>query len=176
MRRFMKFQRPSSSFLAAAIVCAILSPVIVMMMDNTLPRVITQIEVMNNPVTPGQPIKLRFEGEGLRDCPATIREFIIDGNNIVFPVAPRFARLDLRSGHFSVEIEIPTPISAAPGAAIYRSIVEYECNPWQKLYPLTVRREVNFVFAAPTQSGFFSPGVDIPQLEFQRAVRLMTPP
>lgn len=89
--------------------------------DDTLPRTIYTIRVENNPVIPGDSLRLRFFGDAIRNCPATVQETITDAKNIVTIVAPRPGKLDVTRGSFGdglgIPLDVPTPVTAAPGLA-----------------------------------------------------------
>lgn len=116
-------------------------------MDDTVPRTISDIKVLNSPVTPGEPLRMMYHGFATRNCPAIVHEEISDSNNILVQVVPRTGKIQRESGEFDMPIVVPTPISAAPGHAVYYAHVRYYCNPWHYIFPIKVERKVDFEFA-----------------------------
>lgn len=165
MIKLFSNQRPGSMYLAA-LIAILFAPVIFWWMDDSLPRVVYTIRVENDPVTPGDTLRLRFFGDAIRNCPAMVKETITDAKKIVTIVAPREGKLDVTPGSFGngagLPIDIPTPPTAAPGLAAYDSEVAYTCNPVQRLFPLVTRRHVPFTFAIQSPEGSiqgFDPGL-----------------
>jgi hypothetical protein len=152
MKRLFANERPSSMYLAVFI-ALLFTPVVYWWMDDSLPRVVYTIRVENNPVIPGEALRLRFFGDSIRNCPAAVHETITDGKSIVSPIASRPGKLDVTRGTFGdgkgIPIDIPTPNTAAPGNGAYDSDVDYFCNPLQRIFPLRVHRHVDFIFALP---------------------------
>lgn len=125
--------------------------------DNTPPRVIHSVEVLNDPVTPGEPLRLLVTGHALKACPVTVNESIADSNKIVAAVDQRLTRFTRKTGPFSTPLHVPTSPTAAPGPAIYTSHACYQCNFLHRWFPICIEREVKFEFGPSPLSSLVWP-------------------
>lgn len=109
-------------------------------------------EIVTPIVQPGGVFSIRYHVRWSSECKVTGYRFLIDSAGQQYTIAP-----DSRYVHPADEpdffINIPISESARPGPAFYRATILYECNPLQRLFPLTnVIDPVRFLITASAES------------------------
>ena len=116
-------------------------------------------EVLTPTVAPGGVLKSRITAEITKKCISTVYRSIIDGAGYSHDAAPV-----TRPAFTNYTVELPVPLGAAPGTAIYRARVEWVCNPVQRWFPnVVLQPEIPFIIAQavgqmqiPEQQGVYS--------------------
>ena len=119
--------------------------------DSAPPFAVLGIERLER-VHPGQTV--RISAHVLRDirrnCDATMRRAVFDSGGYrydiageVFFTAESIAKMDqMAPGKLTVAIDVPPGL--LPGPAVVISQIEYQCNPLQRLFPITILTELPF--------------------------------
>lgn len=101
------------------------------------PIIETESEMLTPVVMQGDEFRIAYRTEWSSDCRVTGWRVVVDGAGISYNIDPD-SRL-VRRGEDEFIISIPIPRAAAPGEAIYRGQIKYECNWLQRAFFPVVR-------------------------------------
>lgn len=98
------------------------------------PIVSAASEVVTPEVPQGGNFTIRYSVNWRDRCRVTGFRVIIDGVGFQHRVVPdtRF----VQAGQNDFDITLPIPLAASPGEAVYTGVIEYECNWYQRIFPL----------------------------------------
>lgn len=108
-------------------------------LDRQSPTVVIDAVPMNEPVRPGEDLRIKYRVQRFRSCETTIDRTLFDADqvrvildDIAFNSAPG------PMGESVYVATVPIPRSFATGAGRYRVATKYVCNPLQRLWPVVV--------------------------------------
>lgn len=156
-------RRALCNVLAALFSILVIMPLVVMILDRELPVKLTYGElkptvIYANPASGAQVTvswsvqRMRKFGNGILDCQGTFYRRIIDAAGYVTETKPGAVQSiiligDKEIGAFTKDVSLP-PLT--PGAATYRIITQYWCNPIQKyLFPINHQEELIHFMVLP---------------------------
>lgn len=124
-----------------ALVSAIfIGPVAWWSLDNEPPLVVNSITVENPEVPRGGNLVMTYDVTRKRTCRGEVQRIFVDAKDTLIPIEVyRFNEGVNRNGKASVigrevvRVSAPVPFGAAPGPAKYQAILEYFCNPLQRV-------------------------------------------
>lgn len=113
----------------AAVAVAIFGLFAVWAWDAAIPVVSVSVErIEPATVRSGGTIIVRLDVSRYRSCPATVYQWIFDGRDVQFALAP--FTVDARPlGHDRLALSVPVPESAQPGQARYQLAYTHVCKP-----------------------------------------------
>ncbi|KHJ56316.1 hypothetical protein LA66_07115 [Aureimonas altamirensis] len=91
-------------------------------------------EVLSAQVEQGGFLEIGYSLTWTADCQITAFRYVIDEMQVEWPISPQERVVEEGPSKFT--IRVPIPMAAAPGDAIYRGTIRYQCNPWQRFFPL----------------------------------------
>lgn len=118
--------------------------------------VVPPVIVLNGRATPstvpiGGSLTIHWVIERHRNCKVRRDVIMMDGKRVVWdvvsPPATSYAPLG-KDEYFTAPI--PLPLGFAPGPSVYRSKLQFICNPVHHLWPIIVKTEVPFEVVVPT--------------------------
>jgi hypothetical protein len=106
-------------------------------------------EVISTEVLQGDFLQVRYRLTWTADCRIVAFRYIIDEMQVEWPISAQ-ERI-VQAGPAEFTIRIPVPMAAAPGEAVYKGTIRYECNPFQRFFPLEQQlRERHFTVVEDT--------------------------
>lgn len=124
----------------ALLAAVIFGPGVWWSMDTTPPIKITASTIERNEVPRGGSLAIAYTIERSRLCRGVAQRVFVDAKETLIPIeAYAFNERYGRNGKpFEVgtetnRVSIPVPFAAAPGPAKYQAVIEYFCNPLQRL-------------------------------------------
>lgn len=150
MRLFLDWMRPRGfwDWFAVSVTTTLAGLCAYWAIVDREPIVTLESEIVTPIVAPGGVFSVRYHVRWQSECKVTGYRFIIDAAGQQYTIAPdaRYVRPEDEPDFF---INIPISESARPGPAFYRATILYECNPLQRLFPLTrVITPVRFLISA----------------------------
>lgn len=91
-------------------------------------------EVISKEVTQGDFLQIDYDVTWASRCEIVAFRYIIDEMQVEWPISAQ--QRVVEKGRQQFTIRVPVPMAAAPGEAVYRGTLRYECNPFQRFFPL----------------------------------------
>lgn len=128
-RRYLTFPN-----VVASVVCLAALPWLYWMILDRRPAADSVSEIISQEVKQGDFLQIAYKVVWTSDCKIVAFRYVIDEMQVEWPISAQ-ERI-VQAGPAEFTIRIPIPMAAAPGRALYKGTIRYECNPWQKLFPL----------------------------------------
>lgn len=108
-------------------------------LDRQPPTVVLRTTIMNEPVRPGEELRIKYAVQRLRSCETNVDRSLFDADlvrvileDIAFNGAPG------PLGESVYVATVPIPRNFARGTGHYRVVTKYVCNPLQRIWPVVV--------------------------------------
>lgn len=111
-------------------------PAALMWVDRDPPVRRISSSVETPAVRAGGELVVRYVIDRQRDCETTVERTLIDGDGEMYVLDSARRTSNGPTGMRSYKRVVPIPAGAAPGAARYRVVTAYVCNPMHRLWPI----------------------------------------
>lgn len=118
----------------ASIVCLLALPWLYWAIMDRRPAADSVSEIISTEVAQGDFLQVAYKLTWTADCKIIAFRYVIDEMQVEWPISAQ-ERI-VQAGPAEFTIRIPIPMAAAPGSAVYKGTIRYECNPWQRFFPL----------------------------------------
>ncbi|MCW4114722.1 hypothetical protein NPA31_007070 [Aurantimonas sp. MSK8Z-1] len=129
LRRHLTFAN-----LVSSAVCLLAFPWLYWAIVDRQPAADSVSEVLSSEVRQGDFLQIHYRLTWRSRCEIVAFRYIIDEMRVEWPITAESRIVQPGSSDFL--IRVPVPLAAAPGAAVYRATLRYECNPFQRFFPL----------------------------------------
>ena len=111
----------------------VVGSIIIWSFDTAPPLTIATVEVREHAVPRGGELTIDYQVEQHRACPGVLQRVIVDSQDVVQFVEPQDF---MSSGGRDVKrltVYVPVPVGAATGIARYQAVLQFQCNPLQRI-------------------------------------------
>ena len=111
----------------------VIGSLVVWYFDTAPPLSIATVEVREHAVPRGGELTIDYQVEHHRACPGVLQRVIVDSQDVVQFVEPQDFMSSGGSEVKRLTVYVPVPVGAATGIARYQAVLQFQCNPLQRL-------------------------------------------
>ena len=112
----------------------VISSLVIWSFDNAPPIEIQSLAVRDGAVHRGGALVIDYDIVPHRACYGTLQRIIVDSQDVVQLVEPQhFTPATSDRKRTRLTVSVPVPVASALGLARYQAVIQYQCNPLQRL-------------------------------------------